>query len=263
LVNIQDGLFERELASFFNDLADAARSIALRHFRSDIDFERKQDLSPVTIADRAIEQELRRQITTRFPDHGILGEESGLTPGDRYTWYLDPIDGTKSFISGMPLFGTLIALADETNGTIIAGMIDMPALAERWYGTARGTTFNKAPAKVSRAVHLEDAQIYTSSPDFFSPEDWARYDALSRKAMFRRFGGDCYQYGLLASGHCDLVVEASLKSFDFMALVPVIEGAGGVMSDWKGQPLTRHSDGRVIAAANRALLEQALAILRD
>jgi histidinol phosphatase-like enzyme (inositol monophosphatase family) len=263
LVDIQDGLSENELASFFNDLADAARAIALTHFRSNINFERKKDLSPVTIADQAIEQELRRLITTRFPGHGILGEETGSTPGGRYTWYLDPIDGTKSFISGMPLFGTLIALADERDGTVVAGMIDMPALAERWYGTSRGTTFNEVPAKVSRAVNLEDAHIYTSSPDFFSPEDWARYDALSRKAMFRRFGGDCYQYGLLASGHCDLVVESSLKSFDFMALVPVIEGAGGVMSDWKGQPLTRHSDGRVIAAANKILLEQALAILMD
>jgi histidinol phosphatase-like enzyme (inositol monophosphatase family) len=263
LDDIQDRLSENELASFFRDLADTARRIALTHFRSDLDVERKQDLSPVTIADRAIEQELRRLISERFPGHGILGEETGSTPGDRYTWYLDPIDGTKSFISGMPLFGTLIALADERKGAVIAGMIDMPALAERWYGTPDGTTFNDAPAKVSRAINLEDAQIYTSSPDFFSPEDWERYDALSRKAMFRRFGGDCYQYGLLASGHCDLVVESSLKSFDFMALVPVIEGAGGMICDWEGRPLTRHSDGRVVAAANEPLLRQALAILNQ
>ena len=260
--DIQDTLSESELASFFRDLADAAGRIALTHFRSNIDFERKQDLSPVTVADRAIEQELRRLISMRFPHHGILGEETGATPGDRYTWYLDPIDGTKSFISGMPLFGTLIALADERKAAVVAGMIDMPALAERWYGSSSGTTFNDTPAKVSRALNLEDAQIYTSSPDFFSPEDWARYDTLSRKAMFRRFGGDCYQYGLLTSGYCDLVVESSLKSFDFMALVPVIEGAGGVIRDWEGRPLTRNSDGRVVAAANETLLRQALAILR-
>jgi len=262
LDDIQHSLSENELALFFDDLAETARRIALTHFRSAIDFERKPDLSPVTMADRAIEQELRRLISIRFPEHGILGEETGSTPGDRYTWYIDPIDGTKSFISGMPLFGTLIALADERHGAVIAGMIDMPALAERWYGTPHGTTFNKKPAKASSVVDLEDAQIYTSSPDFFSPEDWKRYDALSRKAMFRRFGGDCYQYGLLAAGYCDLVVECSLKSFDFMALIPVIEGAGGVIRDWQGQPLTRHSDGRVIAAANAALLQQALAILR-
>ncbi len=260
--DLDDMVSAGELASFFRDLADAAGRIALTHFRSNIDFERKQDLSPVTIADRTIEQELRRLISARFPDHGILGEETGVTPGDRYTWYLDPIDGTKSFISGMPLFGTLIALADERQGAVVAGMIDMPALAERWYGTRSGTTFNDRPAKVSRAVNLEEAQIYTSSPDFFSPEDWARYDALSRKAMFRRFGGDCYQYGLLTSGYCDLVVECSLKSFDFMALVPVIEGAGGIIRDWDGRPLTRNSDGRVVAAANETLLQQALAILQ-
>jgi len=263
LDDIQNSLSESELAAFFDDLAATAGQIALKHFRSAVDFERKEDLSPVTVADRAIEQELRRLISIRFPEHGILGEETGSTPGNRYTWYVDPIDGTKSFISGMPLFGTLIALADENNGAVIAGMIDMPALAERWYGTPHGTTFNKQPARVSRVVSLENAQIYTSSPDFFSPEDWRRYDALSRKAMFRRFGGDCYQYGLLASGYCDLVVECSLKSFDFMALIPVIEGAGGVICDWEGQPLTRQSDGRVIAAANTVLLQQALAILRQ
>ena len=115
-------------------------------------------------------------ISIRFPEHGILGEETGSTPGDRYTWYIDPIDGTKSFISGMPLFGTLIALADEKKGAVIAGMIDMPALAERWYGTPNGTTFNEEPARVSRAVNLADAQIYTSSPDFFSPEEPAAPD---------------------------------------------------------------------------------------
>lgn len=249
------------LATFFNDLADAARPVALAHFRSALDVERKQDLTPVTIADQTIEQELRRMIGARFPRHGICGEESGLTPGERFTWYLDPIDGTKSFISGMPLFGTLIALVDEEQGGVAAGMIDMPALGERWYGTPDGATLNGRPAKVSRTTKLEEAQIYTSSPDFFSPDDWARYDALSRKAMFRRFGGDCYLYGLLASGYCDLVVEASLKSYDFMALVPVIEGAGGVIRDWDGKPLTRDSDGRVIAAANEALLEQALPFL--
>jgi histidinol phosphatase-like enzyme (inositol monophosphatase family) len=253
--------FDARLAPFFDDLADAARIVALRHFRSPLDVERKQDLSPVTIADQTIERELRHRISVRYPDHGIVGEETGATPGDRYTWYLDPIDGTKSFISGMPLFGTLIALSDDREHRIVAGMIDMPALAERWYGTDGHTTFNGKRVSVSATTDLADAQIYTSSPDFFSPEEWQRYDTLSRKAMFRRFGGDCYQYGLLASGYCDLVVETSLKSFDFMALVPVVEGAGGVMCDWEGRRLTPTSDGRVIAAANERLLDQALAVL--
>jgi inositol-phosphate phosphatase / L-galactose 1-phosphate phosphatase / histidinol-phosphatase len=258
---LEDPLSEGELASFFDDLAEIARGIALSHFRSRTDFERKEDLTPVTIADQTIERELRQRIVESFPHHGILGEETDPKIGERYTWYLDPIDGTKSFISGMPLFGTLIALADEHTKRVIAGMIDMPALGERWYGTARGTSFNGMPARVSKATALKDSQIYTSSPDFFTPEDWARYDTLSRKAMFRRFGGDCYQYGLLASGYCDLVVETSLKPFDFMALVPVVEGAGGVIRDWEGRALTPDSDGRVVAAATQALLDETLAVL--
>jgi len=125
----------------------------------------------------------------------------------------------------------------------------MPALGERWTGDGRVATLNGRPARVSKIVKLAEAQIYTSSPDFFQPEEWSRYEALSRRCLFRRFGGDCYQYALLASGHCDLVVETSLKSFDFMALIAVIEGAGGLIRDWLGRPLTPASDGRVVAAA--------------
>ena len=249
-----------ELIAFCNRLADAARPIARRYFRKAIGFERKDDLTPVTVADRAIEDELRRLIGERYPDHGVLGEEMGRAPGERYTWYLDPIDGTKSFITGMPLFGTLIGLADGERATI--GVIDMPALGERWIGSAAGAWLNERPARVSAVARLAQAQIYTTSPDIFAPEEWRRYDALSRRCLFRRFGGDCYQYGLLASGHCDLVVEMSLKPFDFMALVPVVEGAGGLIRDWDGKPLTPASDGRVVAAATPALLEQALEALR-
>lgn len=251
----------QDIAAFCHQLADAARPIAQRHFRSAIGFERKTDLTPVTIADQSIEAELRRRISDRFPGHGIVGEELAATAGGRYTWYLDPIDGTKSFISGMPLFGTLIAVHDSVAGRVAAGVIDMPALDERWFGGPGGTTFNGAPARVSGTKRLADAQIYTSSPDFFTPEAWARYENLSRRAMFRRFGGDCYLYGLLASGHCDLVVEMSLKVFDFMALVPVVEGAGGFVRDWNGRELTPASDGKVVAAASKELLGEALAAL--
>jgi len=161
LDDIQDKISANELASFFHELADVAGRIALTYFRSSVDFERKQDLTPVTIADRAIEVELRRLISSRFPDHGIVGEEMGSTLGDRYTWYLDPIDGTKSFISGMPLFGTLVALADERDGSVVAGMIDMPALAERWYGTLRGVTFNGKPASFTV---VSDTTLMTTIP---------------------------------------------------------------------------------------------------
>ena len=246
-------------AGFAAELADAARPIALRWFRTPLDIERKGDESPVTIADRAIEDELRARIRAAYPDHAILGEERGQEGSGRYTWVIDPIDGTKSFITGLPLFGTLIALADA--GRPVLGVIDAPATGERWVGTAAGTSFGNAPARASGCRSLAEARLYTTSPDFFDAATWPRYDALSRRAAFRRFGGDCYPYGLLASGHCDLVIEASLQPYDFMALAPVVEGAGGVITDWEGRPLTIASGPRVIAAATRELLDEVLGLL--
>lgn len=244
------------IANFAGELADTARRLAREHFRKTTAFERKADESPVTIADKAIEAALREAIAARFPAHAILGEEAGMSGGDDHLWVIDPIDGTKSFITGMPLFGALIAFAEQ--GVSRVGVIEVPPLGERWVGVPGATTLNGAPARVSGCAELEDARVYTTSPDFFAPADWARYDALSRKGAIRRFGGDCYQYGLLASGHCDLVVETSLQPYDYMALVPVVEGAGGVMTDWQGQRLGLGSDGKVVAAASRALHEQAL-----
>lgn len=247
------------LSRFCDELADGTRAIALGYFRSPLAYERKADLSPVTVADRAIEAHMRDRIGERFPGHGIVGEEAEEKAGTRFIWYIDPIDGTKSFISGMPLFGTLVALYDTARGAPAVGMIDMPALGERWIGDGRATWLNGTRVRASGCESLGDAQIYTSSPDMFSGDEWQVYDRLSRRAAFRRFGGDCYLYALLASGFCDLVVETSLKPFDFMALIPVIEGAGGVIRDWEGETLTPSSDGRVVAAATERLLRQALA----
>ena len=241
-------------------LADAARPIALAHFRRPLAIEQKPDLSPVTIADRAIETELRRLIQLEFPGHGILGEEFGTTRGADFTWVLDPIDGTKSFITGMPLFGTLIALLHGQQPVL--GIIDIPATGERWLGQrGQQSLFDAKPARVSGCASIESARICTTSPDMFDAEGWRRFDALSRRAAFRRYGGDCYIYGLLASGHCDLVIETGLQPYDFLAMVPVIEGAGGRISDWRGQPLGLHSDGRVVAAASEQLWRQALEAL--
>ncbi|MFG1416795.1 histidinol-phosphatase [Xanthobacter sp. V0B-10] len=247
------------VAAFAATLADTARTLARAHFRKTTAFERKADESPVTIADKAIEAALREAIAARFPGHAILGEEAGMTGGDDHLWVIDPIDGTKSFITGMPLFGALIAFAEK--GVPQVGVIEVPPLGERWVGLLGRATLNGAPARVSGCTALADARVYTTSPDFFTPEDWARYDALSRQGAMRRFGGDCYQYGLLASGHCDLVVETALQPYDFMALVPVVEGAGGVMTDWQGRPLGLASDGKVVAAATPALHEAALRAL--
>jgi inositol-phosphate phosphatase / L-galactose 1-phosphate phosphatase / histidinol-phosphatase len=255
------GDFPRALA-LANALADAARGIARDYFRQPIEVEHKADLSPVTIADRAIETEMRRLIRAEFPGHGIRGEEFGAEGGADYNWVLDPIDGTKSFVTGFPLFGALIALESQLRAVL--GVIEAPAMGERWVGAeGMATTFNGAPARTSGCGALEQARVYCTSTDCFRGDELRRYEACTRRALLRRYGGDCYIYGLLASGHCDLVIESALKPHDFQALVPVVQGAGGRISDWEGRPLTSLSAERVVAAATEPLWAQAVAALRD
>lgn len=242
-------------------LAEEARRLALPRFRTALDVFVKDDESPVTVADREVEAALRALIGATFPDHGILGEEQGRENVDAdHVWVIDPIDGTKSFITGSPLWGALIALLHK--GRPVLGLIDIPYTQERWCAAGGGsTTFNGREARTRACTELAAARIYTTSPDAFAPADWLRYDALSRRTALRRFGGDSYCYGLLASGHADLVVEAGLQPYDYLALVPVIEGAGGVITDWQGEPLGVDSDGRVVAAATAQLHAEALAAL--
>lgn len=249
------------LTDFALQLADRARPLALAHFRTPLGVEWKADLSPVTIADRAIERALRESIAETFPHHGILGEEEGAQGLERdVVWVMDPIDGTKSFITGLPLFGTLIAAL--VDGVVEVGVVDMPALGERWVAASgRGTRLNGEPCRTSAVRRLEEARLYSTSPDAFGPREAEIFASLSTKVGLRRFGGDCYAYGLLACGHVDLVVEAGLQPYDFLALVPVVEEAGGVITDWAGAPLTLHSSGAVVAAANGALHAAALAQL--
>lgn len=252
---------QEQFGAFAERLADAARPIAMRYFRHPLAVESKADLSPVTVADRAIETELRRLIGERFPSHGIFGEEFANRIDPDFTWVLDPIDGTRSFISGMPLFGTLIALVDG-QGRPVVGVVDFPAMGERWVGMpGTATRLNGEPARTSGCVELGQARLYCTSPDMFSAADLLCFEMLSRRAAMRRFGGDCYAYALLASGHCDLVLESGLQPYDYLPLVPVIEGAGGWISDWQGRPLGFGSDGRVIAAANETLWRAALELL--
>jgi histidinol phosphatase-like enzyme (inositol monophosphatase family) len=252
-----------ELVSFVNELADAARGVSTAYFRQSVAVEHKADDSPVTEADRKTESLLRELIEKRFPQHSLLGEEHGRdAKGDEYTWVLDPIDGTKSFISGVPLFGTLIALLHWNEAVL--GVVDMPAIAERWVGI-RGhrTTFNGVVCETSHCERLGEASLFTTSIDTFEGIDKRRFDALSLAVSFRRFGIDCYAYGLLASGFVDLVVESQLQPYDYLSMVAVIEGAGGKITDWNGKPLGLHSDGRVVAAATPMLHERALELLAD
>ena len=249
------------VATLVAGIADAVAPISLNYFRKPITVDQKADDSPVTAADREIEMAIRQLIDHHCPDHAVLGEEHGGAPVmEGPQWVIDPIDGTKSFVSGIPLYGTLIAHAMD--GLPVVGVIDMPALRERWFGAAgRQTTFNDAPCSTSGCTDLSRARIATTSIDMFVGVDRDRFDALTATSPRRQFGGDCYLYGRLASGGIDLVVEAMLQPYDFAALVPVVQGAGGVMTDWRGNPLTVASDGWVVAAATPELHAQAIAHL--
>ena len=242
-------------------LADAAGAAIRPYFRQPLAVDDKPDNSPVTAADRAAEQIMRRLIAGQFPDHGIIGEEFGREREDaEFVWVLDPIDGTKSFISGVPLFGTLIALAQQ--GRPVLGIIDQPILRERWIGAAgRATTFNGAAVRGRACPSLAGATVFATSPDMFPGDDAAAFARVAAAAKLVRFGADCYAYGLLAHGFIDVVIEASLKTYDFSAMLPIVEGAGGVASDWQGRPLTLASDGRVLVAGDRRTHQAALALL--
>lgn len=248
--------------SLAGQLADAARRRAVRHFRTPVAVARKSDGTPVTAVDKDIETEMRAMIRAAFPAHGIRGEEfASEGAGGEFTWVLDPIDGTKSFITGFPLFGSLIALCQGERPVL--GVLETPALAERWVGCeGRATLFNGVAVRARDCRTIDEAVVYTTTAETFSPAERERFDALTRRAALRRYGGDCYLYGMLASGHCDLVIEVQLKPHDYMAVVPVVQGAGGRVSDWRGAPLGMSTDGRVVAAATEALWRQAVEELR-
>lgn len=242
-------------------LADAAGAAIRPHFRKPIAVDDKADQSPVTIADRNAELAMRDLIRAHFPEHGIIGEEFGRERDDaEFVWVLDPIDGTKSFISGVPLFGTLIALSHH--GRPIVGIIDQPISRERWIGAAgRAATMNGQPIRCRPCPALSAATAFATSPDMFIGGDATAFARLSAAAKLVRFGADCYAYGLLTLGCIDIVVEASLKPYDFSAMLPIVEGAGGIATDWQGAPLTIRSDGRVLVAGDRRAHEQALTLL--
>ncbi len=242
-------------------MADAVRPIVLSYYRGTIPTEVKADRTPVTAADREAETRMREMIEESFPTHGILGEEHGAVRLDaEYVWVLDPIDGTKSFITGKPLFGTLIALVHR--GRPVVGVIDMPALAERWVGIEGGpTTINGRVTTTRPCPTLDGGWLYATSPEMFIGADAAAFERLRLECRGAIYGADCYAYGLLANGTVDLVCEASTQPYDYCALVPVVQGAGGSISDWRGEPLGIESDGRVLACGDAAAHAVALAAL--
>lgn len=247
-------------------LADAARPGILAKFRSGIGHIAKGDESPVTEADRAAERAMRDMIEAERPSDGIFGEEFGVTNPDADTvWILDPIDGTKAFITGKPIFGILIGVVRQ--GKAIAGVTDGPATGDRWVGgTGSPTLFNGAPVETRKGVKLEDAWLTATSPEMFAGDHKTRFEALMAATQYTTFGNECQGYGQLSCGWVDLVCEDTLAPYDYAALIPIIEGAGGIITDWQGNPLTfaageEDKTHSVIAAGDRTLHKAAVDIL--
>ena len=250
--------------AFFDRLADAAKAETLPRFRMGILVTNKLDggFDPVTEGDRGAETAIRALIETTFPDHGILGEEHGDMGLDRdYVWVIDPIDGTRAFISGVPVWGTLIGLYHK--GRAIMSMIDQPFTGERYFADASGSYYRGPDGEKKNQTRdcgsLANAILFSTSPHIFKSHDKPLYEAVERKVRLFRYGCDCYAYALLASGNIDLVVETELKPYDVGGLIAVIEQAGGIITTWDGgRP---EQGGRILAAGSRAVHEEAMAVL--
>jgi len=242
-------------------IADEARAFVRPRFRRKVEIADKADGTPVTEVDRALEALLRGRIRSAFPEHGIVGEEAGVQRGDAdWVWVIDPIDGTQSFILGKPTFATLIGLMHR--GTPVLGVVEHPALGDRWIGVAGSpTTHNGEIAHVRACAAVAQAALSTTGPNWFTAEELPAFDRVRRTAKLQHWGADCLSFGLLASGFIDLVIESAHRIHDFCALMPVVEGAGGIMTDWAGNALHAGSGPRVIAAGDRRTHAEALSLL--
>ncbi|MCP5150437.1 MAG: inositol monophosphatase family protein [Ectothiorhodospiraceae bacterium] len=245
-----------------HEMADTARAIVLRHYRAGLHVEMKSDASPVTAADREVETAVRGLIHDRLPDHGVIGEEHGAERADaEHVWVIDPIDGTKAFILGIPVFGILVALTRR--GAPILGVIDQPVTGERWVGgVGWPTELGGRRVHVRECASIGAAALCSTSTEMFTAEEGARFERLRADASVTRFGTDCYGYGVLATGLCDLVVESDLALHDYLAPAAVVEAAGGICTDWEGRPLTIGLGAhRVLAAGDRRLHDYARRVL--
>lgn len=254
----QNDLSASALLQTARDVSAAAVATPLRYFRAGFAIEQKSDESPVTVADRETEAVLRQAIAARYPDHGILGEEFGSEGLEReFVWVIDPIDGTKSFISGAPLFGMLIAVLKA--GKPVAGIIRMPALGE-CYGGSLETGSDRDGSKIAcrKGVALDQAFLCLNEANTLMSEYGGAFGRLMTCGRYRRFTYDCYPYAQLASGQVDAVVDCNLQPYDYLPVVPVVEGAGGVITDWQGNALTLESDGRVLASASPEIHKELL-----
>jgi myo-inositol-1(or 4)-monophosphatase len=247
------------------EIAAEAGRVVLPHFRTSVaadDKGSRGQYDPVTVADRQAEETIRAILRKAYPRDGIIGEEFGTERGDAARlWVIDPIDGTRSFLTGIPLWGTLVGRLDD--GVPAVGMMAQPYLGEVFLGDGDHAEWRRgaarAPLKVRHDRSLPEATLMTTSPAMFDADDLARFGRVAEKSRLVRYGADCYAYCMLAAGQVDLVVEASLEIYDIAPLIPIIEGAGGVVATWDGGPGTR--GGRIVAAASERLLEAALTLL--
>jgi len=249
--------------AFTIELARRSGELILPYFANpDLVVDTKADQTPVTVADRDAEALMREAIRQRFPAHGVLGEEYGPERIDaEFVWVLDPIDGTKSFIAGFPIWGTLIALLHR--GTPVFGMMHQPFIGERFSGDNASAMYRNSIGErrlsVRRCASLREAVCYTTSPLLMNDADRAIFEQVQSEVRLSRYGGDCYSYCMLAAGHLDLVIETELKPYDIAALIPIINGAGGIVTNWEGGPA--QTGGRIIAAGDKRVHEAAMKIL--
>lgn len=251
------------LVEFSVELADLSRSIIRSHSILDVNYEIKDDGSPVTPVDREIEKSLRDRIDARYPDHGILGEEfpSRATNAER-VWVIDPIDGTKQYATGIPVYGTLIGLAEE--GQFVLGVMDFPATGDRWIGGRDyPTCWNSRPVTASQCIDLCGATVAPGDPNRGSAEENFGSSKLADAGSFRVYGAGSYGFAMVASGKLDIAIDFGLDPFDFAAPVAIVEGAGGSATDWCGRPLTLESQGRTLFLGNPALLGTVVDLLQS
>lgn len=258
-------MINQELIDFANHLADLSSAIARKYFRQKIGEENKPDNSPVTFADKEIEKTMRHEIASRYPTHGVIGEEfENVNINADYKWVIDPIDGTSSFVIGKPIFGVLISLTYKSQP--ILGIINQPISNERWLGVrGKGSFFNNQKIETRTIGSISNSILCTTSPFFFKDQNLQFFNAVSALTKYQKYGGvfyggDCYLFGLMALGYIDIIIETGLKSYDFCALVPIVEEAGGIITDWSGRKLDINSNGQILACGDKKVHAEILKI---
>jgi inositol-phosphate phosphatase/L-galactose 1-phosphate phosphatase/histidinol-phosphatase len=261
-------MLTKEIIDFANHLADLSGEVIRKYYRKPNDEITKDDDSPVTKADRGAEEVIRAAIEKKFPNHGIIGEEFGVKEAkSEFTWVLDPIDGTSSFIIGRPIFGTLIALT--SNQKSLLGIMDQPITGERWVGIAgEGSFLNGKKISVRSCNSLANAVMCSSSSFYFQNEDEEILKKISSKTKYQKlggiiYGGDCYSYATLASGFVDIVLDPGLKIYDYAATMPIVQAAGGIITNWQGNDPKLESGVKLIACGDKRIHEEIMRIIND